>query len=125
MKIIELQNYCYSKLQTILTWIFAMSNPTNNLPPEYTDAENSLPMILSVWWSFSWRFVLLFIAASFIIGLILTIVTGGDLLAAERWGGALSLLVGIPISIWSLGKALSCAHKQHRIIFTKQVPDTE
>lgn len=88
-------------------------------PTRHTDAENSLAMVMSVWWSFAWRFVLLFFAASFMLGIVLTFVTGGDVVVAERWGAYFTLIVTIPISIWSMGKALTRTHKQHRIIFTK------
>lgn len=103
-------------------------NPSDNdgPPPEHyaakneqTDAENSLAMVLSVWWSFSWRFVALFVVTSFLIGLVLALATGGDVAAAERWGSVLSLIAAVPISIWSIGKALSTKHKQHRIIFVR------
>ena len=88
-------------------------------PPRYTDAESSLAMVMSVWWSFAWRFVLLFLVASFVLGIVITFVTGGDMVVAERWGGYFILIVTIPISIWSMGKALTRTHKQHRIIFTR------
>lgn len=96
-------------------------------PPEYyaakgeqhTDAENSLPMVLSVWWSFTWRFIIIFVAASFIIGLIMNIATGGDVVRAEQIGGIIAMVASIPISIWSFGKALSVKHKKNRIIFVR------
>lgn len=101
-------------------------------PPEYyagkgsyTDAENSFAMVASVWWSFTWRFVLIFIVVSFLIGFVMTLASGGNVETAERWGGALSLILAIPISIWSMGKALSCKHKQHRIIFSQAPQERE
>lgn len=87
-----------------------------------TDAENSFAMIISVWWSFSWRFVLLFLAASFLFGIVITFAVGGDIVMAERWGGYFTLIVTIPISIWSMGKALTRTHKKHRIIFIEHDP---
>lgn len=94
-------------------------------PPEHyaakqqTDAENSLPMVLSVWWSFTWRSGLLFVVASFLVGMIVTIATGGDLVRIEQISGIVTLIIAIPIGIWSMGKALSVKHKGHRIIFTR------
>ena len=95
-------------------------------PPEYyaakgeqTDAENSLPMVLSVWWSFTWRFIIIFVAASFVIGLVMALVTGGDIARAEQIAGIASTVLALPISIWSLGKALSVKHKNHRIVFVR------
>lgn len=100
------------------------TNSTNSdtRPAGSTDAEHSFAMIISVWWSFSWRFILLFIAASFLFGIVITFATGGDIAMAERWGGYFTLIVTIPISIWSMGKALTRTHKKHRIIFIEHNP---
>ncbi|MCL5049814.1 MAG: hypothetical protein M1473_04690 [Firmicutes bacterium] len=96
-------------------------------PPEYyatnapqTDAENSIAMVLSVWWSFTWRFVALFLVVSFVVGMILALATGGDVTAAERWGSIISVIAGIPIGIWSIGKALSVKHKGLNIVFIRK-----
>lgn len=94
-------------------------------PPEYyaakkprTDAENSFPMILSVWWSFTWRSTLILIVSTIIVSMLLGFAVGIENM--ELYMNFIMPFIAIPVSIWSIGKALSVKHKKHRIIFERE-----
>lgn len=89
---------------------------------ETTDAENSLSVILSIYWSFLWRSVIVGVLAllvfSFILGVVLAMIDKVEL--AEPLGGLATFVIAIPVGIWALGAALNKKHKGYSVVFSKK-----
>ena len=66
--------------------------------------------VLSIWWSFYWRGILVILPVAFVIGVIFGIIAAfaGD--GFNTVGGVLAVLASIPISLWALKTALSKPH---------------
>lgn len=85
----------------------------------------SLEHILSIWWSMTWRMVLV----SFLVGLVLG--AFGGLLAfaagvpelSSFAGGLLGWLGAVPVSVWALKSALSKEHGGYRVVLIKSNPN--
>ncbi|RUO25836.1 hypothetical protein CWE09_03650 [Aliidiomarina minuta] len=104
--------------------ITGASEAKQNLTPttETTDAENNLPVILSIYWSFLWRSVavglLTLLIFSFILGFVLAMIDKVEL--AETLGGIATIVIAVPVGIWALGSALNKPHKGYSIVFSKK-----
>lgn len=96
-----------------------LKHTTAPIAADTTNAENSLAMVMSVWWSFVWRFLALSVAIGVVTGLILGVFIQ-DLAALELISTVASMIIAIPVSIWSLGSALNRKHHGYHIVFTKQ-----
>ncbi|RUO31977.1 hypothetical protein CWE12_03005 [Aliidiomarina sedimenti] len=88
-------------------------------PVEQTDADNNLGIVISIWWSFTWRFTVISIVIGLVAGIILGIVSDSPE-SAQNLALISNFVIAIPISIWSLGSALSKHHRGFSVIFVKK-----
>lgn len=88
-------------------------------PVQQTDADNNLGIVLSIWWSFTWRFTVISIVIGLVTGIILGVVSDSPE-SAQNLALITNFVVAIPISIWSLGSALSKHHRGFSVIFRKK-----
>ena len=77
------------------------------------------PVMISVWWSMTWRWSLGCLIADFILA-----ISSRAMGASQDIVDLLTGICAVALSIWALGRALECRHKQFSITIKRNgAPD--
>lgn len=86
------------------------------------EIELNLEKTLAIWWAFAWRAFLFSILAGIVLGFIGGFIVG--IAGSPQLGGAIGGIMGfigsIPVSIWSLQKALSKKYGKFSIVLVSR-----